>query len=163
VRSDSNISGAASPNLADLRSAPMPDFQRRILPPRTRIGRCGGRCAESRVPSQLLRARSAVKVLRAGLSFDPFSAQNPTTVLRRNPKVETRSRPAPMRLSNAYFSILLRRHSYRKFNNIRVPRVAHNPKVVGSNPTPATNQINGLERIRKPIHSHLLPIRNRHF
>ena len=30
-----------------------------------------------------------------------------------------------------------------------VARWAHNPKVVGSNPTPATNQINGLERIRK--------------
>jgi hypothetical protein len=30
-----------------------------------------------------------------------------------------------------------------------VARWAHNPKVVGSNPTPATNQISGLERIAK--------------
>ena len=90
-------------------------------------------------PSQPLIARHAIKgspnrKLRVG----PFSTENPTTVLRGNPTVETRSQPAPMRLSNAYFSILLSRHSYRKSNNIRVPGVAHNPKVVGSNPTPAT-------------------------
>ena len=30
-----------------------------------------------------------------------------------------------------------------------VARWAHNPKVVGSNPTPATNQISGLEKISK--------------
>jgi hypothetical protein len=30
-------------------------------------------------------------------------------------------------------------------------RRAHNPKVVGSNPTPATNQINGLRRLKSRI------------
>jgi hypothetical protein len=32
-------------------------------------------------------------------------------------------------LSNAYFSVLLSRHSCRKVNNIRVPGGAHNPKL----------------------------------
>jgi len=82
--------------------------------------------------------------------------QNPTTVLRGNPTVETRSQPAPMRLSNAYFSILLSRHSYRKFNNIRVPGVAHNPKVVGSNPTPATKE-SSTYRLRFPNHFPIVP------
>ena len=90
-------------------------------------------------PSQPLIARRAIKGSPNRKLRVALLDQNPTTCLRGNPTVETRSQPAPMRLSNAYFSILLSRHSYRKFNNIRVPGVAHNPKVVGSNPTPATN------------------------
>ena len=95
-------------------------------------------------PSQPLIARCAIKVSPNRKLRVALPDQNPTTVLRGNPTVETRSQSAPMRLSNAYFSILLSRHSYRKFNNIRVPGVAHNPKVVGSNPTPATNPFNRL-------------------
>ena len=118
------------------------------------------RCAATWVKSQPIIARSTIKgSSNRKLRVWPFATENPTTCLRRNPTVETRSQPAPMRLSNAYFSILLSRHSYRKFNNIRVPGVAHNPKVVGSNPTPATNQINKLRETRNPIKSPLSPNR----
>ena len=40
-----------------------------------------------------------------------------------------------------------------------VARWAHNPKVVGSNPTPATNQINKLRETKNPIKSPLSPNR----
>ena len=101
-------------------------------------------------PSQPLIARRAIKGSpNRKLRVRPFATENPTTCLRGNPTVETRSQPAPMRLSNAYFSILLSRHSYRKFNNIRVPGVAHNPKVVGSNPTPATKELIDIQRLRR--------------
>jgi hypothetical protein len=40
-----------------------------------------------------------------------------------------------------------------------VARWAHNPKVVGSNPTPATNQISGLEKIEISDSLPLTPIR----
>jgi hypothetical protein len=64
-----------------------------------------------------------------------------------------------MRLSNAYFSILLSRHSYRKFNNIRIPGVAHNPKVAGSNPAPATKESTAYGSLVALTDSHKLPIR----
>jgi len=52
---------------------------------------------------------------------------------------KTRSQQTPNKLSNAYFPVLPGSHSYCKVNNLRKRPVTHNPKVVGSNPTPATN------------------------
>jgi len=105
--------------------------------------------------SQPLIARRAIKGSSAKSSGCGPPRRNPKTVLRRNPTVETRSQSTPNNLSDAYFSVLLSSHSSRKINTIRGARVAHNPKVVGSNPTPATNQINNLQESQK---SNRLPI-----
>ena len=79
-----------------------------------------------RQPAGLLNKSTVPQFFVAGSFQCPYRRQ------------ETGSRFTPNSLTNAYFSVLLSRHSCRKVNNIRVPRVTHNPKVVGSNPTPAT-------------------------
>jgi hypothetical protein len=48
------------------------------------------------------------------------------------------SQLTPERVSRGYFSILPGSHLSCKICNIREFLVTHNPKVVGSNPTPAT-------------------------
>src|SRR5665213_2567934 len=54
-------------------------------------------------PSQPLIARRAIRGSpNRKLRVLPFATENPTTCLRGNPTVETRSQPAPMSLSNAY-------------------------------------------------------------
>jgi hypothetical protein len=87
--------------------------------------------------------KSAQRSLGSLRCFFSYTCTKQGAVDLQNSEEETNkenSQLTPDTLSNAYFSVLLSRHSCRKVNNIRVPGVAHNPKVVSSNPTPATKE-----------------------
>src|SRR5271168_347156 len=59
------------------------------------------------------------------------------------------SRLTPKPLENGYFCLLFCAHTCRRFNNIRVSSLPHNPKVAGSNPAPATNRFKKTQSLRR--------------
>jgi hypothetical protein len=76
------------------------------------------------------------------LEADRVFGQNGVCPRFQRRKIDSHS--TPITPSRGFLTTLQSCHSCRNLNYIAIDRQAHNPKVAGSNPAPATNSINYL-------------------